>query len=231
MKYAPYSHTKLSIYNQCPLKFALQYISKCIPWVENEVFEKGNYFHWRLHHYPKNPYFGFVHTSKEKVAEYDAAFDELIQTPIFQDALLKYKIATEYEFYLDENFKPLKSKEGAMIVGTIDLIGRLDKQTLYLADYKTGTHEGDPLQLELYAAWVFSASKAVQRLDAMFVYLDLQHYTTTTFTNDPETLEASKEWIINKINTIESDTEFEACVGDHCLKCAGYRICKSQIEE
>jgi hypothetical protein len=226
--YAPYSYTKLSIYEQCPLKFALQYISKCIPWSENEVFERGSYFHWRLHHYPNNPDFGFVFAKKDKIAEYDKQFDELIQTT-FQEVLIKRKVATEYQFFLDENFKPLKTKEGALLLGSIDYIGRENKDELVIVDYKTGTKEGDPFQLELYAMWGFVASKTVKTILCLYAYLDSNSFTSTKFCAGDQ--ESIREKIINRIDTIESDTDFEANTGDHCLRCAGYQICKSQMKE
>lgn len=228
MKYAPYSHTKISIYELCPLKFALQYISKSIPWAENATFERGNYFHWRMKHYPKNPYFGFQFADKDTVAEYDKHFDELIQTP-FHQALLEYKIATEYEFYLDENFHPVKNKKDAMILGTIDYIGRKSKETLSIVDYKTGSHDGDDFQLQLYAVWALAASKSTQMVDCMFAYLDQNNFTRQIYARKHE--DRLKEKIINKINQIEADTEFCANVGDHCAKCTGLEICKSFMKE
>lgn len=228
MQYAPYSHYKLSVYAECHLKFALQYIAKCLAYVDSPVFERGNYFHWRLRHYPLNPEFGFKYATRKEVKEFDRQFEEMIQQPLFQ-ALMKHKVAAEYEFFFDENFKPLKSKENAMMLGTIDYVGKDDEGTMHIIDYKTGKSEGDPFQLEIYAVWAMIANPKVQKIKASFVYLDEKHYTTVTFTRDD--LESLKEKIINTINTIEADPDFEANVTERCAKCSGYRICESQMKE
>jgi CRISPR/Cas system-associated exonuclease Cas4 (RecB family) len=226
--YAPYSPSKFNCFDGCPKEFEYRYIKRIKIFREPIVwFEKGTFIHWVMEHYPVFPEGGFEWKLADKKLrkEWTKLAMEFVKRPKIA-YLLKHQLKAEQKIATDANFRP-KNSEGwdHLLVGYVDHIGYDEDGTIILIDWKTGksvvkTH----LQLQLYALWMFMASPELPKIRCQFNYLDQDEIDE--FTYHREHLDDIKSFFINKIDEIESCTDFAKNPTRHCTHCDYVDRCK-----
>lgn len=231
MKYAPYSASKIKLFEECPWKFNQWYVLKNRPPVEPKpFFEKGTFLHWVLEIFPNKP-------DKPFEFKYASSVDQKvwmeIARGIVKDSriryLLNHKIKSEKKFALDKNYKPInpKDKDEVLVMGYIDHIGHNEHKGISIIDWKSGISRvpaGD-IQLMLYALWFLTISPNVDEVLCEYVYIEQKDSAATLYTR--EDLKSLRQLFINKINQIENCEEFEKTPSPRvCKYCDYFQECK-----
>lgn len=229
LKFAPYSHSKMSCYQECPRKFKFAYIDKIKVFKDKPYFEKGKWFHYCLEYYPKptpKPYQFKWPENVVKVDKFVGQLKEILAPGTeISDLLLKYSLRREFTFYFDENVKPQSKKAGAMMTGIIDYVGQKEPGTLIIADWKSGKSKvKDDGQVKLYALWGFSAAPNINEITCGFYYLESGEKHEVTF--ERSQYDDLVQDCINKIDRIESDEEFPRKTNSRCQWCDYFDHCK-----
>jgi RecB family exonuclease len=223
MKFAPYSFSKLSLYDKCPYQWRLKYLNHVI-WAEpSKATERGKYIHQCLETFPHLREFEFKFLSPDEVKEIHRYLDKIVAIDFVHDHLIKYCLRKEFEINLGFNFEYVDSKEKAMLHGFIDYIGQKKKGEIIVIDWKTGKSTADDFQLEFYACWAFAVFKNINTVSATFVYIDLDKTRTLTFTRDQ--FDSLKAKIMERINKIEATEVFEKKVNQYCTHCLKFNEC------
>lgn len=229
MKFKPYSFSKMSCYNECPQMFKLKYIDKIkISPIDPRFFEKGNFYHSFLEHYPALKPFNFKFASDEEQEQFQNTIQEFIDIPRV-NKLLNNKFGTEIEFKFDENLNNFTSgsKWKSALYGYIDYIG-VEDETIHIIDWKSKDHgerfPTNKAQLELYAVWLFTVRPKVKKIICEFAYIENKTFQEYVITRDYS--DVIKKEIINNINVIETDDVFECNKSKECSKCDYFNICK-----
>ena len=229
-----YSHSRLSTFEQCPLKFKFRYIDKLKPdiqqsiegflgnkvhdvleWIYNES-AKGRTFELDeiIEFYIKNWHNDLNSDIKIVKEEYDSEYYFNQGIKFLIDYFLKYSpfkdntIACEKRIFIN-----LDSEGKYRMQGFIDrLVHNKETNIFEIHDYKTGSflksqEELDKdRQLALYSIGIRNLFDDVS--DVHLVWHFLAHNTKMTSQRTLEQLENLKQEIIQLINKIESATEF-----------------------
>jgi len=228
MNFTPYSHSKITSYENCPRAFKFKYIDKIKITLDPRFFEKGNFYHKVLENYPDKPVkFNWKYNDEDKQKEFIQNIREFIQTPHVKN-LLANKFASELEFKFDENLEPTNiSKWKSGLYGYIDYIGSTEDK-IYIVDWKSKDHgkrfPTNKKQLEMYAAWIFAVRPKLKKVICEFAYIENKTFDTFEYTREDG--ERFIEDIINRINIIENDSQFEKNVRKECSNCDYFNICK-----
>jgi putative RecB family exonuclease len=249
-----YSHSKLSSFEQCPLKYKLRYIDKIIPeieqniegflggmvhetleWIYNEV-KKGNtpdldtvidfYINLWNKYYNKD----IRITRTECDAEYyfnqgiKFVIDYFLSNTPFKDNTIEM----EYKILV-----PLDTEGRYMVQGYIDrLVHDKESNIFEIHDYKTGnsmkTQEELDMdrQLALYSIGIKHQHKDVKDVHLVWHYLAYNKKMQSKRTD--EQLEQLKQDIICLINKIESCKEFPPSPSALCGWCEYQEICPTK---
>ena len=243
-----YSHSRLSTFEQCPLKFKFQYIDKIKPDIEQSIEGfLGNKVHdtlqWIydevaklrilkldevLQNYIINWNKDFNNEIKIVKQEFDAEYYFNKGIKFLLDYFLKYSpfkdntIATEKRIFIN-----LDNEGKYKLQGYIDrLVHHKDTNIFEIHDYKTGgflkTQEelDKDRQLALYAIGIKDLFEQVNDVHLIWHFLAFNQKILSKRTD--EQLEQLKQEIIQLINKIESTTEFPACPSVLCKWC-GFR--------
>lgn len=228
MRFTPYSHSKITSYENCPRAFKFKYIEK-IRIVLNPIhFEKGNFYHEVLENYPdKQVDFKWKYNDEFKQKQFIQNIRDFIKTPHVKN-LLANRFAAELEFKFNKDLIPTDTiKWNSGLYGYIDYIGK-DGDEIFIVDWKSKDHgERFPTnkkQLQMYAAWIFAIRPTLQKVTCEFAYIENKTFESFTYTREDG--ERFKEDIINRINTIESDHSFNKNVRKECQGCDYYDKCK-----
>jgi len=227
MKYSPYSHSKIGCYEDCPHKFFLKYIKKIKITLEPKFFEKGNFYHKVLEKYPEIPKFNFKYSTEEKQELYLKNILAFIENEHTKE-LLENSFGAEIEFKFDESLEPTNiSKWKSGLYGYIDYVGKTATE-IHIVDWKSKDHGSrfptNKKQLEMYAAWIFAVRPNLQKIICEFAYIEDIKFETFTFTREDG--ELFTQDIINRIDVIESDSDFKKAVRKSCSKCDYFEMCK-----
>ena len=129
MNHNPYSHSKISCYEECPYKFKARYLDKLKIAADPKHFEKGNYYHWILEHYPNVPPdapFVWKFNGPEKQKEFEVYIRTFLKNPRTQYLLRNCKSLREYEFQvhgdLEKQIAEKANKWISLCWGYIDLM-------------------------------------------------------------------------------------------------------------
>lgn len=239
-----YSHSKLSTFEQCPLKFKLKYIDKLTPDIEQ--FIEG-FLGQKVHETLEWIY-------KQIVRNISPELDEVIQHYIgnwnkdFSNEIKIVKQEFDSEYYFNQGIKflinyflentPFKDNTIATekkVFVSLDLQGKYKIQGLIdrlvhnkatnifeIHDYKTGSPKSqDELdndrQLALYCIAIKHEFENVQDVHLIWHFLAFNEKRISKRTN--EQLEKLKQEIIQMIDEIESTTEFNPNQGSLCGWC------------
>ena len=252
-----YSHSRLSTFEQCPLKFKFRYIDK----LESEIKQSiegflGNKVHDSLEFIYKESCKGrtveldeliefYIHVwNKEYTNEIKVIKEELTAEHYFEKGvkfLIDYftenypfndnTIAVEKQIIIDlDKENPGKYK----LQGYIDrLVHDKEKNIFEIHDYKTGqikTQEDldKDRQLALYSLGIRESFPEASDVHLIWHFLDLNKKMSSRRTL--EELNQLKQDIINLIIKIESTNEFPACPSALCGWCEFKGYCDSREE-
>jgi CRISPR/Cas system-associated exonuclease Cas4 (RecB family) len=240
-KYAPYSHSKIEVWNSCPKKFFYNYVSDIeLIKIPSPILEKGVLFHSILEHDMKNNLNNFHIDEKFKALDnenisqiVDKSLKFISKSKIYNKIkLLKGTRLVEQNFYLGKNLEPVKNLESSLIQGYIDLLIYDEKNNkCYIYDWKTGGKSKDSLikfpkpknQLELYSIWAFQIFPKINEIHTGFVYVEQEHIANYTFKR--EDLTSLKNKFLQNIDKIENDTKFKKNITRLCAWCDFRELC------
>ncbi len=246
-----YSHSKLSVFEQCPLKFKYRYIDKIIPEIEKSIeAHLGKAVHSTLE---------WLYTSvKEKTIP---TLDETIiyYSKIWQkDFSPKIKIVKEelthkdyfnkgIQFLIEYYTKHRPFEDGTLelekkiilnlnekyrIIGYIDrLVKNLQTGEYEIHDYKTANNlpkqedVDNDRQLALYALAIKQLFGEEEKVCLVWHYL--AHNKKITSKRTDEQLKQLKQETIELIKKIESTQEFPACKSKLCDWCEYKEMCSA----
>lgn len=225
----PLSFSKLTTFQQCPLKFKFRYIDK-LEEEEGVALLEGVAVHKALEEHLKGK-----RAWQDVVAEYAGTYGlnpvnlvELTKSGLDMIAEQQREHNIRIEFselrfaVKEENNKATIttfSDKDALFRGIIDIVAvRPMDQTYYVVDFKTGRWRSDALQLMLYCAAMRYAGFECE--GGAFFYLRRQKADWYTF--EEEQLELAVQSIkeaARKIKEHVETGEFPARVGTYCSYC------------
>ena len=216
MKFAPYSFSRIDSHRHCPRKFKYKYVDK-VPegYTDRTALLKGGAVHSVFEHYPDE--------SPHKLApDYKHIVENFLKTNLGKEIFFG-KSVREYDFGITEDFEICDYNDSkAMFRGSIDFI-RTDDQGLILVDWKTGrakeiTYQ-DFSQLMWYAIFFFTKYSKINNITIRYVYVEHENHDNTLVLSR-EHLENYKKTLIDSIDTIETDSEFNKNQSKLCDWCA-----------
>jgi len=225
-KYAPYSATKLKDFDTCPLLFRYKHVDRVkIPFVPKAFFEKGNFFHWALEHYPKAPAkpFKFNLSTDEDIEEYGNILKSVLRTEV-KTILTTYEDQTrELKFKMAD-----ASGQLTLFTGRIDFIAE-SKETCLIIDWKTGKNWnlGKDDQVKLYALWAFKHNQDLEYAECSYYYIEQNEQVSYIFKRDKD-FKVLEEYFTDKINTIENERKFEYTPHRFCHNCDYLEMCNKE---
>jgi len=246
-----YSHSKLSSFEQCPLKYKFRYIDKIIPEIEQTIEGfLGNMVHETLE-------WIYHEVKKGNIPDLDTVIDFYINkwNKCYNKDIKITRLDCDAEYYFNQGIKfvidyfmsnspfkddtiemeyrilvPLDSEGRYMVQGYIDrLVHNKETNIFEIHDYKTGNtmksqEELDSdRQLALYSIGIKKMFPNVKDVHLVWHYLAYNKKMKSSRTD--EELEELKQDIINLINKIESASEFPACQSALCNWCEYQNLC------
>ena len=244
-----YSHSRLSSFEQCPLKFKYRYIDKIIPEIEKSIeLHLGSSVHDALEWLYKSVIEGRIPTIDEVITRYAETWQKTFVPNI---KIVRHNLTDKdyfnkgIQFLLDYYMrnKPfndgtvsvedrilIKLDEEFQIQGFIDrLVHNTKTNIIEIHDYKTANSlppqekfETDR-QLALYSIAIkekFGNDKKV-----LLVWHYLAHNTKIISTRTNEQLKQLKQETLNLIKEIESTTEFPSKKSILCDWCEYKSMC------
>lgn len=230
LKYSAYSHSKITLFEECPKKWFDIYVAKTRKREHKAAFEKGGFVHYALQYYP-NPTpkkYTFTLATQEMQDEWFETIKEILSRPRIR-SLIKGRVKAEFTWILDYKNGEVflgNNKWKSLIYGVIDHLCTVDhngKERLKLVDWKTGKSKGDEDQLKLYAYWMFLANPNLKEVLGGFEYVDQNDYEEFCYTRD--IVPVFQEELLTRINTIETCTEFKPTPCKGCTYCEQYTVC------
>lgn len=250
-----YSHSRLSTFEQCKLKFKFRYIDKLTPEIENTIEGfLGGIVHesleWLYNQVIKNSIpsleqliefyaisWNKQYTSDIKIVSPDLApefyfnkgikflIDYYMKNQPFSDNT----IAIEHKILLD-----LDGSGKYQLQGFIDrLVHNKETNIFEIHDYKTGQIKSQEdldkdRQLAIYSIGVRKLYPEAKDVHLIWHYLDFNEKKSSKRTH--EQLEQLKQEIIQLINKIESEKDFSATPGILCKWCEFRKYCEFKID-
>jgi len=241
-KYAPYSFSKLDLFQRCPLAWKFHYIDR-IPEAKSPALIVGDLVHRMI-----KEYLSALQTKRE--ASNHAIVDELLPKYVrlsgqYADEFQQYlsgirsitlppveKVAIEAEVAVDTDWKAVSyDSEDTLIRGRIDLAYRIE-DVLVIRDWKTNRYipseqviEKDK-QTRLYALLCSAFPDAADVTEFTIELYYLRYGGTIRRARlSPDELEETKEWVLGLIEAIESEQHWEPTPGEHCEWCSYVNIC------
>jgi len=222
-RFAPYSFSKIATHIGCPRKF--KFVS-----IDERFFEKGKFYHWLIEHFPTPPpdKFTFTFACESEQNDFLETVKRFIQTPHVNDLLKKYSLRRELPFFILPDFSIGKQREGSLFTGYIDYVGQEEPGSVLVIDWKSKKHEKFPNtedQLMAYALWIFLASPDINVIDASFYYIETPEEIKYRYTREND-MNRLKDSLINKIQVIENDFEFQRKITKNCNRCEYFNQCE-----
>lgn len=252
-----YSHSKLSSFEQCPLKYKYRYIDKIIPeieqniegflggmvhetleWIYNEV-QKGNTpdldtvidFYINLWNRCYNKDIKITREECDAEHYFNLGIKFIIDYFLANSPFKDNTIAIEHKILV-----PLDTEGKYIIQGYIDrLVHNKDTNIFEIHDYKTGNsmksqEELDiDRQLALYSLGIKHSFPEAKDVHLIWHYLAYNKKMQSRRTD--EQLEQLKQEIINLINKIEATQEFPANPSGLCNWCEYQGICQEMNKD
>ena len=245
-----YSHTRMSAFEQCPLKFKFAYIDHIRTEEDSIEAFMGKRFHETMEEAYKN------RTIRQYSAEdLKKIFDELwaknwsdhvvvvrkdrtaedyrkIGHKAIEDYHRRYAPFTDGRLLDVERkiFVDLDDAGGHKITGGIDRLMEMEDGCYEIHDYKTSNHVPDQAELDadrqlaLYEIAVRkSLPNGIKQVDLVWHYVVFDKEMRSRRT--PEQLEKLKKDTVALIDRIEAATEFPPCESNLCKWCNFRKIC------
>jgi len=227
MKFIPYSFSKISSHQTCPLKFKFDYIDKLGIFQKSKALEKGSFVHKWLENKglgkDEKPSFKFTLSSKDEVKEYEEIYHKFCSSEIGHKYLDPQAIGVEIDFgvkYQNGKFTTTSYwDKSALFRGKIDHAFMLNDE-LWLIDWKTGKVNPwqNNLQIDMYALWGFLNYPNINTIRGAFVYVE--HSEEKFITYKREDLSKLMKNVASVIRNIETDDTFEKKESPLCNYCA-----------
>ena len=247
-----YSHSKLSTFEQCRLKYKFKYIDK-IPVKIEETIESflGHAVHLTLEWlYQIKKSEGKIPTIDEVIVYYSEKWQQnlppkvlIVRKDLTDKDYFEMGIKFLLDYYMeyvpfDENILetekrisfPLSDNEEHHIIGFIDRLDHNKENNFFeIHDYKTGNNlpsqekSDNDRQLALYALAIKKMFGFDKEVKLIWHYLAYNKEIHSTRTN--EQLEKLKQEVIKLINEIESSAEFPYNKSELCNWCEYKDIC------
>jgi putative RecB family exonuclease len=238
-----YSHSRLSSFEQCPLKFKFRYLDKIEPdfkqsiegflgnkvhdtleWVYNHSEKESIELDQIIKYYAENWSKDFNPSIKIIKQDFTAEFYFNKGIKFLIDYFMTHKpfkdntIATEKKIFINLD------KEGTYkLIGYIDrLVHNKDKNTLEVHDYKTSNSIKSQEELDKdrqLALYSIAIREEYNPVDVHLVWHFLNFNKAVTSKRTIEQLEQLKQEIVSLIKKIESTTEFPSSLGILCNWC------------
>ena len=223
-----FSYSKISTYQQCPLKYKFQYIDK-IPTKPSIHLIKGSKIHKLLENFESFEY--------NPNTEYHDIVKSFMDSSLGIEILSKPSIR-EHQIKLNENLRADDSltKKETRFIGYIDRINvyvettPLDEtsKNVELIDFKTGKYKEpkyqDFQQLILYSIYMFDKYE-IDSILLRFVYVE--HNLENSLLLNRSSTEIYRSQLQKDIETIESDTIFKKNQSPLCPWCDYQQICQN----
>lgn len=207
MHYAPYSHSKMTSFLTCPMRFKLTYIDKVKPERKPDYLQRGIDVHEILSCYPKS-------TSE--------IVNRFLESEVGKkyDQVLRGDTRREVRIGLSNDFALQKYSTKSLVNGIIDLIYIKDG-VVHLVDWKTGKVPAsqDWSQLETYSLAFLHDNPVV----LSYVYVDqCIENTKTVHPDDRPKILAKLRTIINNIEVCDN---FTRNISWQCSYCQYSNVC------
>lgn len=219
-KYA-LSHSRLSDYNQCALKFKLKYIDKASNFKEDmdksPHLVRGSNVHKALETY-------IIKVNAKEEGIRPTSLPEVENTkPFIQKIFDAYPIVSpELQISVDTNWNQVEwfSKE-SFFRAIFDMIA-LKPDHVFVGDFKTGkfsdyTPASGYGQLELSAAIALSVWPEVEQVDTTYIYVDHRKLVTKSYTRADQ--HRLVQHFVQEHEKVNADTEFKPKVNEFCKWC------------
>jgi len=239
-KYAPYSYSKLNLFERCPFAWKLHYIDK-IPETKTPALIVGDLVHRTIAEYlghlketgretdlgqlkriiPKYTCLSGQYSDEYEV--YVPSMEAITLPPVD-------RVAIEAEVAVDAGWQGCDYwAEVAFLRGKVDLLYQPDTVSIVVVDWKTnrylpnnGVIERD-LQTRVYA---LLASLFVPEADEFVVELFfLRHGEPRRTTVTRDDLEKTKQWVVETARRIEAEEQWSPTPGFHCDWCSYVQRC------
>lgn len=222
-KFAPYSYSKISTYNQCNRKFKYNFIDKA-PKSKTDITAllKGGAVHSILENYPNS-------STHKYAPKYNYVAENFLKTELAKKYLL-VNSTREFYFGLTPSLTPTKySDKSAIFRGSVDYICIIDG-ILNLIDWKTGKSKEEKYQdfdqLLFYAIYFFSTYPNIDKIRISYVYVEHDHENDIVL--DRKYLDNYTNQLLSNINKIETEEIFEKSKSYLCNYCDFKEHCDSQ---
>jgi putative RecB family exonuclease len=245
-----YSHSKLSTFEQCKLRYKFRYIDKIKPEIEKTIeAHLGSSVHSTLEWLYKKVLEGKTPNIDETIMHFNEEWENewkddivIINKSMTKQNYFERGIKFILDYYLkhqpfEDNTLELEKKilikigdEEHLLQGYIDrLVHNIEKDEMEIHDYKTSGSlptqdkiENDR-QLALYSIAIKEIFGRDKRVKLVWHYL---HFNKKIeIYKSEEQIESLKEKIHKLIKTIESSSEFPANVSNLCDWCEFKSIC------
>src|SRR3989338_6157047 len=220
-----YSHSKLSTFEQCALKFKLKYLDKVKPDYEQSIEAfLGKKVHETLEWLYKNPSIKIVKEEFDKEYYFNTGIKFLINYFVNNFPFKDNTIALEKKIMLN-----LDNQGEYQLVGFIDrLVHDTEKNIFEIHDYKTGALKSqqeldNDRQLALYSISIRESYPSASEVRLIWHFLEWNQKKISTRKIDE--LQQLKQEIIALIKKIESSSEFKANPGILCNWCEYRSYC------
>jgi len=235
LKYAPYSASRISLWNSCPRKFKYNYIDKIPKEPRDDTpLKKGFCTHLFLENHTAN--LGkerlLKEISREKipneiVQESKKIYKKFVDSDLGKKIFSYLPLGTELEIGLKIQGGKIQTCDfldpGCLFRGKIDYIC-VDKENdkVYVIDWKTGKDKSEgpykqkPDQLIYYAAWYFH-NFPVDELELEYIFVE--HGTSSSIKLVRDKLDLYLKVLLNNIKSIENDNSFDKIEGPLCNWC------------
>jgi len=244
-KYAPYSYSRVSLFEQCPAAWKFRYIDK-LPEIKSPNMVVGSMIHQIVEQYLKKLKEKKEHTNLTLL---ELLFEKAQQAlPDFAEELEAYrsgvanitlpvfdKVGIEVRVALDMDFEPVRYDDvKAFLRGRIDRIYQMEDKVV-ITDWKTDRYlppgkevvEKDR-QTKLYALF---ASAFVDEVEEFIIELYFLRYGVsrkTSITRDE--IDEIREWVLETIAKIEAEREWKPTPGKYCEWCSYLNYCPAAKE-
>lgn len=217
------SWSRLSDYNQCPLKFKMKYIDKSSIFKEDDSqsphLVRGSNVHKKLEDYVVQK------LSNGQLEVKITSLPEVESTKPFVDRFLNNyaTVIPETQIAVNKNWERVEwFSRDAYYRAIFDLIA-LRPSDVAIIDYKTGKirdYDGGPSgkgQLHLSGAIALNLWPDVPTVSTTYAYVDHKHTIPKTFSQDDR--KALTEHFDAEHAKVNSDREFKPTVNEFCKYC------------
>lgn len=215
-RFYAWSHSRLDMYEKCPLQAKLTHLDRLAPEFSNEAMERGNIIHMGMESYLTTPLV-------------DAPRFDLKSNMDGPRALSKFALCAaevkasdplvEQQWGYDEKWgmQPWFGKDTWFRLKSDAVV--LDDWLATVIDWKTGKPYGSGQdQMEQTAVGVFARYNEVYEVDTRLWYLDSGDEIKAVFSRKEHYMPLREKWT-QRANVMLNDTQFVPRPGSHCRRC------------